>query len=135
MAKKIYYNAKIYTSESENSFANMMIIDGEKINWIGQKENYEEKKLKNDEYEEIDLEGKNVIPAFIDPHMHAIYLARDASKIACIPPNVKSIKDLQERIKEKKKELNKGEWIEGWGYDEGKLKEGRSPNRYDLDEV
>ena len=133
--KKIYYNGKIFTSNSENYFADMMIVDGEKISWIGQEENYDKKKINTDKYQKLDLNGKRIIPGFIDPHMHAIYLARDASKIACLPPNINSIEEIKERINKKKKELNKGEWIEGWGYDEGKLKEGRSPNRYDLDEV
>ncbi|MGM0411407.1 MAG: amidohydrolase [Bacillota bacterium] len=133
--KKIYYNGKIFTSNLENYFADMMIIYGNKIRWIGKEKNYKKKKFNTDEYEKIDLKEKRIMPGFIDPHMHAIYLARDASKIACIPPKVKSIEELKERIKEKKKDLDKGEWIEGWGYDEGKLKEGRSPNRYDLDEV
>ena len=133
--KKIYYNGKIFTSDPENLFAEMMIIEGKKISWIGKEKNYGKKKYNTDKFKKIDLKGKCIIPGFIDSHMHAIYLARDATKIACLPPNVNSIEELKERIKDKKKELNKGEWIEGWGYDEGKLKEGRSPNRYDLDEV
>ena len=134
--KKLFYNGKIFTSNSEQEYADMMIVENGKISWIGREEKYKRKKNFNKkDYLKINLKGKRILPGFIDPHMHAIYLARDASKIACIPPNVNSIDELKQRIREKKKILDKGEWIEGWGYDEGKLKEGRSPNRYDLDEV
>ncbi|MGM0437418.1 MAG: amidohydrolase [Bacillota bacterium] len=132
--KKFFYNGKIFTSNPEQKTANSMFIADSKIVWIGNEKEFN-KKFINDEYKKINLEGKRILPGFIDPHMHAIYLARDASKIACLPPNINSIADLKKRIEEKKKGLDKGEWIEGWGYDEGKLKEGRSPNRYDLDEV
>lgn len=50
-----------------------------------------------------------------------------------MPPVIESIEDLIKAVREQCESHNSGDWIESWGYDEGKLTEGRSPSRYDLD--
>lgn len=127
---KVFYNAKIFTADSQRAYADTMVVRDGKINWIGKKENL----YKND-LDKEDLKGKRVLPGFIDAHMHTLFLARDSNRIACMPPNVRSIKELQVKLIERKMELNQGEWIEGWGYDEGKLEEGRLPTKHDLDQA
>lgn len=51
-----------------------------------------------------------------------------------MPPAIRSIRDLQEAIRGRRKEQGPGQWIEGWGYDEQAFAEQRSPCRYDLDQ-
>ncbi len=75
-----------------------------------------------------------MVPGFIDAHMHPVMLADFSKKISALPPEVHSIEELKERIRQVRKTKKAGEWIEGWGYDEGKFEEKRSLNRYDLDE-
>lgn len=89
--------------------------------------------------EVIDLNGRTVIPGFVDAHMHPVMLAEYSKQIACLPPKVNSIADLKQEIAAARAQLlaepQKGiQWICGWGYDEGKYSEKRQPNRYDLDE-
>lgn len=65
--------------------------------------------------------------------MHPVMLADFSRKISALPPKVHSIEELTEEIRKKRKEQGPGQWIQGWGYDEGKFSERRSPDRYDLD--
>ena len=81
----------------------------------------------------VDLGGKRVLPGFVDCHMHAIMLANFSKQISVLPPEIYSIEDLKASIARVRSSQEEGQWIMGWGYDEGKLKEGRAPNRYDLD--
>ena len=126
--KDLYFNGKIFTSNSSKPYADAMLIEDEKIKWIGD--------IKDFDYEadkKIDLKAKRVIPGLIDSHMHPLILSEFEVQIACLPPNIYSIEDMIEKISEKRKSQGKDQWIEGWGFDEGKLKEKRTPNRWDLD--
>lgn len=131
MKKKILYkNAKIFTSDKEQLFANAMIIEDEKIIWIGDfdKLSDEDKALpcKN-------LQNKRVLPAFIDSHNHPIFASYLNNQVCALPPNVNSIKELIVKMKENIKVTDT--LVESWGYDESKFEEKRMPNRYDLDKV
>src|SRR5690554_7834137 len=60
--KKKFFNAKIY----RNDVATEMIVENGKIAQIG-------KELPKCE-EEIDLNGKLVLPPYVDPHLHLDYV-------------------------------------------------------------
>lgn len=123
----LYKNGKIFTSDKENPYAEAMAVKDGRILWVGkEKEAPESDKV-------VDLGGKRVLPGFVDSHMHAIMLADCSRQISALPPAVNSIEDLITKISESRDSQNEGDWIFGWGYDEGKLKEQRAPNRYDLD--
>ncbi len=123
-----YVNGKIFTSDDSNLYAEAMIVEGGRVQWIGQKAD-----MPAGDYETVDLAGKRVVPGFIDGHMHPIMLADFSKKISALPPAVNSLEDLAKAIREVRERQEAGQWIQGWGYDEGKLAEKRSPNRYDLD--
>lgn len=82
-----------------------------------------------------DLAGRIVLPGLIDPHCHVVELAEAAGQIPLTPPAVHSLVDIQAAVRERARTLPPGSWIIGWGYDEGKLREGRPPHRRDLDGV
>lgn len=130
---KLFYNGKIFVGSNQAKEINKILIEDEKIKWLGHKS--ESLPIGAENSEKINLNGQRIIPAFIDSHMHGLYLARDSKKIACTPPLVNSIEDIQQQIKKRAKKLNPGQWIEGWGYDESKLTEGRNPTRFDLDQA
>ena len=60
-------------------------------------------------------------------------LANCSKQISVLPPLIHSIDELIVKIQETRAQQDVFLWIEGWGYDEGKLAEGRAPNRWDLD--
>ncbi|WP_391117652.1 amidohydrolase [Psychrobacillus sp. L3] len=126
----IFYNGKIFTSNPDRPFSNTMTVVNGKITWIGDLE--DQKELKG---ELIDLQGKRVLPGFIDAHLHPLYLARTSKQLSCTPPIIYSIEELIEKLHKQSKIQKTNDWIESWGYDEGKLTEGRSPTRWDLDKA
>lgn len=130
MKIKTLIKGKIFTSNPEKYYANAMLVENDKIVWIG-----DQSELTEIPDEQIDLKGSRILPGFIDAHLHPLYLADAQEQIACMAPNVYSIADLIIRIKEQIETQEADDWIESWGYDEGKLAEGRAPNRYDLDKA
>ncbi|MDO4518017.1 MAG: amidohydrolase [Bacillota bacterium] len=130
--KSIYKNGKIFTADRERPFADSMIVEDKKILWIGNEADLIE--LGDESLDIIDLNNKRVIPGFVDAHMHPVTLADYNRQISCLPPKVNSIEELKRAIRNRRQKQRPGDWILGWGYDEGKFEEKRSPNRYDLDE-
>lgn len=124
----IFTNGRIFTSDEENLYAEAMIVEDGIVTWIGK-----ETKMPCKDYTKIDLNGKRVIPGFVDAHLHAVMLADFSKKISSLPPKINSIEELVQEVAEVRTQQGPDQWIEGWGYDEGKLAEKRSPNRYDLD--
>lgn len=82
---------------------------------------------------EVNLEGAFVTPPFADMHTHPSYVAQTLGCLACTPPGVTSIEALVEGLRQEARKLPDDAWVEGWGYDESLLAEGRSPTREDLD--
>ncbi|XVG95152.1 amidohydrolase [Eubacteriales bacterium KG127] len=144
------YNGKIFTAENETDFAEAMVIIDNKIEYIGttfRVGQFWSRLIKEDfeETEEINLNGKVVIPGLIDAHLHPIMLAHCLGEISCLPPEINSIEELINEIKRRRNIMDGGistsekislknqTWIIGWGCDEGKFREKRLPNRWDLD--
>lgn len=125
---KTFVNGKIFVGTDENNFATSMIEENGKIIWIG------DNPILKDNV--VDLGGKTVLPGLIDCHTHPKYIADALHGVACTPPYVNSITDMQNALRNSP-QFDKGHnvWIEGWGFDETKLKEHRSPNIHDLDAV
>ena len=127
---QIFINGKIFTSNPKQPYASAMIVRDGKIIWIG-----EQSDVAIIDREYVDLKGQRVLPGLIDAHLHPLWLARCSTQIACTPPLIYSIDDLIEQIQKVCSAYNENDWIQGWGYDEGKLTEGRSPTRWDLDKA
>jgi predicted amidohydrolase YtcJ len=84
----------------------------------------------------IDCKGKTVLPGFIDAHCHLHALAESHVTLNLEPRyDVRSISDIQSKIKEASQKLPSGTWIRARGYNEFYLVEKRHPNRWDLDKV
>ena len=161
--KRIFINGHIFTSTQEQygadagqrqpfadagqrrPFADSMLAEDGVITWIGREDSGQMPPAEGAEV--IDLQGRTVIPGFVDAHMHPVMMAEYSRQIACLPPEICSVEDLVGAIArwdEQTRDAAEGSrgsgrggrqesWIRGWGYDEGKFAEKRSPNRYDLD--
>lgn len=128
-------NAKIFTSSDDTPSAQAMALKDGRIAWVGTDEEACKLNIARDSAEVMDFSAKSVLPGFVDCHMHAIMLADFATQISVLPPKIYSIEDLKQEIKRVRMEQEEGQWIFGWGYDEGKLAENRAPNKFDLDEA
>ncbi|WP_081937856.1 amidohydrolase [Streptosporangium roseum] len=87
-----------------------------------------------------DLEGRTLLPGFIDAHSHLTGIglqATIASLLAEPDGDVTDIASLQAKLREfaDSEVGRRSEWIVGFGYDDAMLAERRHPDRDDLDEV
>ncbi len=91
-------------------------------------------KLKKRKTKVIDCKGKTVLPGFIDTHFHLFAFAESLVTLNLKPRNnIRSISDIQTKIRETSQQQPPGTWIRGRGYNEFYLAEKRHPNRWDLD--
>jgi hypothetical protein len=65
-ADKIYYHARIWTGDTSQPWAEVLAIKGNKILYVGK----DEKRFRSKHTEMIDLEGRFIVPGFIDNHTH-----------------------------------------------------------------
>jgi hypothetical protein len=82
----------------------------------------------------LDLDGKTVVPGFIDAHAHPQPIYPDDSRWAAVevgPAKVRSIDELIAALQGKAGQTPPGQWVSGGRYQETKL--GRHPTRHDLD--
>ena len=125
-----YRHPKIFTGTGEDDFATAFAVQDGVITWVGEAADVPVGAVVED------LEGGVVLPGLIDAHTHPTYIAQIVDAVACTVPEVSSIPEMIEALRGHRN-VGRGDhlWIEGWGYDESKLAERRSPTRHDLDQV
>lgn len=67
-SQKMYFNAKIFTLNNANPWAEAIVIDGNRIVFVGS--NTDATAFADSGAEKIDVQGKLVLPGFHDVHMH-----------------------------------------------------------------
>lgn len=110
--KKAFINGKVYTVNDKQPLAEAVLIEGNKIKYVGTTE--EVKKLIDASTEIIDLNGKLMLPGFIDDHVHFTSGGFYLQGIDLRP--AKSTTEFKEILK-KYAEKNKGKWITGGNWD------------------
>ena len=83
--------------------------------------------------EKIDLKGGWVYPGFIDSHMHLTGLGFSLESIDLVGTNSKS--DVLDIIKNNIKDIPKGSWIVGRGWDQNDWEDSSYPTAKDLDQL
>lgn len=81
----------------------------------------------------IDLEGRTLFPAFIDPHVHTLLLgaAQDWVDLS----GCRTVHDILSALRDYATQHPDAPAIYGYGYDQSKLREGRHPFAAELDRV
>ena len=133
-ADMIFRNGVVVTVDKENSICQAVAVKGNKIVYVGDDAGVEMWKGENTKV--IDLDGRALLPGFIDSHMHLGMTGQNAAVIIdCNSNDVTSIRQIQEKIREAAAKTPKGAWIKATGYEQSKLAEGRHPTRDELDEA
>lgn len=138
MKSTLYFNGNIITVDEKLPTAEAVLVKNGNIEFVGSKE--EALKLCDENTEKVDLNGKTLLPGFIDPHSHIGNVAPFMSfKYVAAPPigETTSIEVMKEQVREfiKEKDIKPGEWVVAYGYNDAELKEKRHPNKFDLDEI
>ncbi|MFP6607246.1 MAG: amidohydrolase [Myxococcota bacterium] len=132
---KLYVGGSIVTMDPQNRVVEALAVDGDRIVSTGSRA--ELRAWAEDAGAEvIDLEGRTIVPGFIDAHGHfpgagltAVFVDLNSPPIG----SVESIENLVTLLSQRAAETPEGEWILGIGYDDTLMLEQRHPTRHDLD--
>ena len=131
MNQTVYYNGKIITMNGEQIVEAILVEDG-RIREVGS--NNEILNRKSPEAEVINLEGKTMLPVFIDPHSHFTSVASMLDKVDL--SGCTSMEEIRTRLKEFRKARNLADdaFLVGTGYDHNDLPGYQHPTAADLDD-
>lgn len=138
MWKKIFYNGTIVTMDDNSKTAEAVLVEDDKIIKVGTKDDIFA--LKDDKTLLHDLEGKTLLPGFIDPHSHLTAVAYNLLMVNAAPSPIGECDSVEALIDEFKKgleesSLEEGDWLMGMGYDNSAFEDGRQITKLDLDKV
>lgn len=129
--KKVLFNAKVYVEK--DVFAEAVLIEDGVIAAVGTNEEI----LALADCENVDCEGRTIIPGINDSHMHLLSFGRNLQKAKI--DDVKSIDHMIERCREfiakHPDSVVNGMHALGWNQDTFTEGEKRMPTRHDLDKI
>ncbi|WP_082235446.1 amidohydrolase [Halobacillus massiliensis] len=129
----LYIDGEVITVNRDNEIAEAMAIEGNEIIAVGSTKDILQ--LKNENSEVIDLNGRTLMPGFIDSHLHITMYGTNELSVSCKSNHMNSIEDLFSELRNRAIDTPKGEWIRAWGYNEQNMEEGRFPTKEELDSV
>jgi predicted amidohydrolase YtcJ len=135
----LFLNGRVLTMDKQLRIAQAVAVRGNRIVAVGRASSL--KKLVSRRTEVLDLQGKALMPGFIDAHAHM-----DREGLKRIYPSLakaRSIADIQAIIRKEAKQRKPGEWIvtmplgrPPFYFDPlSTIQEGRPPTREELDEA
>jgi predicted amidohydrolase YtcJ len=131
-ADLILVRGRVLTVDASDRVAEAIAISGNRIVGVGTTAEVE--RLAAPNARRIDLQGRTVTPGLLDAHAH--FSDGGTERLFVIDlsyPNVKNVADVAAAIRAKAGTVQKGTWIQGRGWDEGKLAERRVLTAKDLD--
>jgi hypothetical protein len=128
--KRVFINGKIYTVNPEQPYAEALVVVKNRIAFVGTNEQAE--KFVDEETETINLDGKLVLPGFIDAHAHFIKGGFSQQNINL--RNVKSPSEFRQLIKNYVS-THQGEWITGGNWDQEQWNIKELPTRQLIDDI
>ena len=130
-ADLVLLNGNIITMNPKMPTAQAVAVKGDRISHVGT--NQEIQQFIGQNTKTIQLEGKTVLPGFIDTHTHLADFGRLLTWLDL--ENAGSIKDIQTQLAERIKQTGKGRFVLGKALNPDGLAEKRLPTRQDLDAV
>lgn len=135
-AHRVYVNGSVLVMDEANTVAQALSTRGERIDEVGSTKQI--MALVTDDTEVVDLQGRTLLPGFIDAHGHfpgsgLRVLSADLNS----PPigDKKEMADVLAAISAQAAETEPGDWVAGFGYDDTLLAEKRHPTRAELDAI
>ena len=130
METTLYFGGPIVTLE-EPQYAQALVERGGRIAYVGNRE--EAERLAGPGARRVDLEGRALLPAFVDPHSHLLACAYARLQVPL--GECAGWGEIADRLSRHVQErgVQPGEWVKGTGYDQNALAEGAAPDRFCLD--
>ena len=140
VADVIYYGGPILTMDDANPRVEAVAVKGGRILAAGSTADV--MSFKGSSTRLVDLEGRTMLPGFVDPHGHVMIGGLQAMSANVLPPpdgpnsDIATIQQTLRDWLEVNMEVVKGaNLIMGFGYDNSQLKELRAPTKEELDAV
>jgi predicted amidohydrolase YtcJ len=130
----VLLNGRVFTARTgEPAFAGGVAIVGDRIVAVGGEAAL--RAMAPPDAQTLDVDGRLILPGFIDPHDHLAFTGAELAAIDVRYPGVASIADLVGRIAEAAERTPDGTWIRAVGMNPEQFPDGRLPTRWDLDEA
>jgi predicted amidohydrolase YtcJ len=133
---QVWTNGRILTMDAGGRQVTALVVDGDRIVAVGSDEDVQ--RWLPDADVELDLEGRTVVPGFVEAHGHfpgagLVAVAADLNS----PPigTIRNIPEALETLKQVDSAQPGDDWLIGFGYDDTMLEEKRHFTRADLDGV
>ena len=115
LGRYLLTNANILTMNTVAPTADSMFVSNGKIEWIGK---YDERpEVSGDDLDMIDLDGKFVMPGFVEPHMHLAPLAMLRAFENVGPFRFDTIEEVINRLSTIASKTEAGDWVLGCQFD------------------
>lgn len=126
----LFSNGPIHTADPQAPAAEALLVgDDGRILAVGARAELERPGARH-----VDLAGRTLIPGFNDAHVHVAWLGLLLTRLVDTRIHVApSIPAIVARLAERARGQPPGSWVEGVGYNEALLPEGRHLSRADLD--
>ena len=134
-AELVVFNAKVYTVDSKLPNAEAFAVRGGKFIAVGKSADIKDLIGKNTQI--IDAQQMTVVPGFIDSHNHASGNTLLYEVLVGNPYEVEfvTISSIVDKLRLKAKTTPADTWVEGFFFDDTKLKDKRALDVHDLDQV
>lgn len=136
VAEIVYVGGDIVTLDDARPTAEALAVSGGTIVAVGSRA--EVMRLAGAETRIVDLEGRTLLPGFVDPHSHLSGVGIQAVAANLRPPpdgEARDIPTLQRLLRQWATAHPDAGIVLGLGYDDSQLAEGRHPTRDELDAV
>lgn len=131
MKKRVYHNGPILTMDDSCPRALYVVTEGEKITALGSDAAALAELLSGD-VEEMDLQGKLMLPGLIDSHLHMLTAALNRMKVDMSDMTFPTVDDMLQYAVDQTKDAG-SEWVAVFGFSEENIGDGRMVTRKDID--
>ena len=111
-------NARVITMDANKPAADTLLVQDGRIAWVGMAKDQPQGLLDNHaDLQRIDLQGKTVLPGFVEPHMHLPPLAM-LHRFSNVGPNrFATTEEALAQLRDDAAEVEAGEWVVGRQFD------------------
>ena len=126
----VLVNGRIHTMSADNAIANAVSIRNGRFLAVG-----DAARASSPNTRVIDLKGRTVVPGLVEGHIHSVSLANRPG-YHTILENTTAIRDIQEALAARRKDVPPGQWITSMGgWHPNQWAEHRQPTLKELDEA
>ena len=127
----VFLNGRIYTMDPGRPLAQAVAVRCGRVVEVG--DNDRVRALAGRGVQELDLQGRTVLPGFTDSHLHLVWYGLSLRHLQL--DGIPTLEEVVERVAERARSARPGEWIRGRGWNRNLWPGAPFPHKWDLDPV